>query len=42
MAGQPAWSKPGVRLRGDYMYLLTMIDQDGNGWQVRANFAVVP
>jgi hypothetical protein len=42
IADTAAFGPPGIRLRGSYVYLLTMVDQEGNGWQVRANFSVVP
>ena len=42
IADTAAFGPPGIRLRGNYVYQLTLIDQDGNGWQVRANFAVAP
>lgn len=32
----------GGKLRGSYIYQLTMIDSSGNGWRIDAHFAVAP
>ena len=31
-----------VKATGSYRYLITMLDQSGNGWRIRAHFTVTP
>lgn len=33
---------PGGKLRGSYTYEITMVDSEGNGWQIKAHFAIAP
>ena len=31
-----------VKANGSYLYVITMLDQSGNGWRIRTHFAVTP
>jgi hypothetical protein len=42
VADNADFGPPGAKLLGHYVYRLTIIDQSGNGWGIRARFTIGP
>lgn len=42
MADNADFGPPSANLNGSYVFHIRMVDQSGNGWQVKARFAVAP